>query len=74
MGLAFFIRAGAGNVATNSLALSTILAEQILFVIAYILLLDCSITLMRDIYITVRLTSADSVMNVASDWLGSNTG
>lgn len=53
MSLAFFIRAAAANVDATDLKLNTVLAEQILFVIGYVVLLDCSIVLMRDLYLSV---------------------
>lgn len=57
MTLAFFIRGASGNTSMSVLALSTVLAEQILFIIAYILLLDVSVILLRDIYYQARLCS-----------------
>lgn len=60
MTLAFFIRGASGNTSMSGLALSTVLAEQILFTIAYILLLDVSVILLRDIYYQVCLGSVIS--------------
>lgn len=69
MSLAFFIRAAAGNVSATNLALATVLAEQILFTIGYILLVDVGITLMRDLHLQVCsfVTSTQPVLMDARD-------